>query len=310
MNNQEIENAIHVLKSNFALKAAEKVLIITDDDLYGIAANFYEGVKQLGNEVVLALMPDRYQSGQEPPVAIASAMRASDVILCITNASLTHTRATKQAAQSGARIGTMPGITQSMMTEGAITADTAEIKRLCQSFTARLNQAEDVRIEKAGYCLEFSVKGRQGISSTGIFLNPGEYGNIPSGESYIAPLETSANGQLLVDGSIAEVGVVDQAVLLTIENGRLVDASGRMGKKLLELLGDGKGRTIAEFGIGTNKAARLTGNVLEDEKVYSTIHIAFGSNKPFGGVTEAGIHIDCVVKEPAVWLDEEKFLFD
>src|SRR5699024_6433027 len=124
-----------------------------------------------------------------------------------------------------------------------------------------------------GYCLEFSVKGRQGISSTGIFLNPGEYGNIPSGESDIAPLETSANGQLLVDGSIVEVGVVDQAVLLTIENGRLVDASGRIGKKLLVVLGDGKRPVVAVFGVGTNIAARLIGFVLEDEKVYSTIHI-------------------------------------
>jgi NADPH:quinone reductase len=64
----------------------------------------------------------------------------------------------------------------------------------------------------------------------------------------------------------------------------------------------------AEFGIGTNPSARITGIVLEDEKVYGTIHIAFGSNKPFGGTTEAGVHIDCVVKFPTVWLDGEKII--
>jgi leucyl aminopeptidase (aminopeptidase T) len=74
----------------------------------------------------------------------------------------------------------------------------------------------------------------------------------------------------------------------------------------LELLGDGDGRTIAEFGIGTNKKARLTGNVLEDEKVFGTVHIAFGSNKSFGGVTEAGVHIDCVIKDPVVFIDGER----
>lgn len=310
MNKQPIENAVHVLKSNFALQENEKVLVITDDELYPIAQNFYQALKELGNEVVLTLMPDIYQSGQEPPQAVSAAMAVSDVVLCVTNASLTHTKATKAAAQKGARIGTMPGITANMMTAGAITADADEIQRLCRKFTAQLDQTEQVLIEKDGYRLEFSLKERKGISSTGIFLHAGEYGNIPSGESYIAPLENSADGQLLVDGSIAEVGVVDEPVLLTLKQGRLVDASGEMGQKLLSLLEDGAGRTIAEFGIGTNKAARLTGNVLEDEKVYSTIHIAFGSNQPFGGVTEAGIHIDCVVKKPHVWLDDQPFLFD
>jgi leucyl aminopeptidase (aminopeptidase T) len=92
--------------------------------------------------------------------------------------------------------------------------------------------------------------------------------------------------------------------MLTVNNGRLTEATGNDGKRLLQLLGDGNGSIIAEFGIGTNKKARLTGNVLEDEKVFGTVHIAFGSNKSFGGTNEAGVHIDCVIKDPIVTIDD------
>lgn len=105
---------------------------------------------------------------------------------------------------------------------------------------------------------------------------------------------------MMIDGSVSNIGVLVEPMILKIEAGRLVDASGKSGQKLLELLGDGDGRIIAEFGIGTNKKARLTGNVLEDEKVFGTVHIAFGSNKSFGGRTDAGVHIDCIIKDPNV----------
>ncbi|TGU57377.1 aminopeptidase, partial [Mesorhizobium sp. M00.F.Ca.ET.186.01.1.1] len=70
------------------------------------------------------------------------------------------------------------------------------------------------------------------------------------------------------------------------------------------ILGDQDGRLLGEFGIGTNDKARITGVVLEDEKVYGTIHVAFGSNNTFGGTIVAGVHIDLVVKDPDVYLDD------
>jgi leucyl aminopeptidase (aminopeptidase T) len=111
---------------------------------------------------------------------------------------------------------------------------------------------------------------------------------------------------MIIDGAVSNIGVLDEPIFLKIESGRLVEASGKNGQKLLELLGEGDGRTIAEFGIGTNKKARLTGNVLEDEKVFGTVHIAFGSNKSFGGTTDAGVHIDCIIKDPSVWIDSQR----
>ena len=303
-----IDNAIKVFENNLNLKKDEKVVIITDDRMRREAMPFYEAACIKGNETVFLQFPANYKSGEEPPLIIAQAMKDADVALCVTSASLTHTHAKKEAAATGTRIGTMPGMTLSMLEKGAIEADPKVVEELTAKFTTLLDQASDVTIEKDGEVLSFSIVDRKGIASTGIFREKGQSGNVPSGEAFIAPLETSANGKLVVDGSIAQIGKVTEAVTLTIENGRLVEATGDQGEDLLTLLGKDKGRLIAEFGIGTNPAARITGVVLEDEKVFGTIHIAFGSNKPFGGETEAGVHIDCVVKAPTVWIDGKKVM--
>ena len=63
--------------------------------------------------------------------------------------------------------------------------------------------------------------------------------------------------------------------------------------------------TIAELGIGTNEAAKLCGIILEDEKLYGTVHIAFGTNTSFGGITKADCHLDGIILNPTLYLDDE-----
>ncbi|HLR02264.1 MAG TPA: aminopeptidase [Virgibacillus sp.] len=305
-----IETAKSVFQQNLHISDDEHILIVTDPELLEIADIFYHAGVDIGNETVLMKMKTRTKSGEEPPKSIAEAMKHADVALCITKHSLTHTQAKKQASAVGTRVATMPGVTFDMLNEGAISADYSDVEKLTAVYCDILQKGTQCTITKGDTALTFSIDGRDSISSTGVFSNPGDSGNLPSGEGYIAPLENSANGSILVDGSIAGLGVIDEPIVLTLEHGRLVDATGEMGKQLLDVLGDGEGRTIAEFGIGTNKKARLTGNVLEDEKVYGTVHIAFGSNKPFGGVTDAGVHIDCVIKDPVVHIDGKQIFFD
>ncbi|SFD88172.1 Leucyl aminopeptidase (aminopeptidase T) [Lentibacillus persicus] len=301
-----VDTAKNVILQNLRFETGETVLIITDDDKKEIADLFYQASKELSDEAVIIKMPTRNKSGEEPPQMISGLMKMADVVLCVTKHSLTHTKARKEASEVGARVATMPGVTMNMLENGAISADYNEVQELTEKYCQILNSGENVKIAKDDYELTFSIKERKSISSTGVFKKPGESGNVPSGESYIAPIEDSANGNIVIDGAVSNIGVLDEPIKLKIESGRLIDATGKNGKKLLELLGDGDGRTIAEFGIGTNKKARLIGNVLEDEKVFGTVHIAFGSNKSFGGVTEAGVHIDCIIKSPDVWIDSQK----
>jgi leucyl aminopeptidase (aminopeptidase T) len=305
MKEQLVEISKNVLQECLGLQENELFLVVTDDVKKELGESLYEAGKLLGAEAMLVVMKERKKSGEEPPASIAAAMVQSDVVVCITEHSLTHTQARKNAAASGTRIATMPGITEDMFLEGAISADYSKVKELTESVTELLTNGELVRIEKDGYTLSFSIAERDGIPSTGMYLNPGESGNLPSGEAYIAPVEGTANGQILVDGSFAGIGRLETPVLLTIEEGRIVQAEGNGAEKLLEILGDGDGRLLGEFGIGTNDKARITGVVLEDEKVFGTIHVAFGSNNTFGGTISAGVHIDGVVKKPDFYIDNQ-----
>ncbi|MEK3746294.1 aminopeptidase [Brevibacillus sp. FSL K6-0770] len=299
-----IETSKGILTNCMALKANESFLVVADEPKRELGEALWEAGKQLGAESVLIVMTEREKSGQEPPVAVAAAMKSADVVVCVTEHSLTHTKARKEAAANGTRLATMPGITADMFLEGAISADYAQVKVLTEKVTELLTAASTVRIEKAGKSLTFSIAGRNGVPSTGMYVNPGESGNLPSGEAYVAPLEGTAEGQILVDGSIAGIGKIDSPLLLTIEKGRITQAEGASAERLLQILGDQDGRLLGEFGIGTNDKARITGVVLEDEKVYGTIHVAFGSNNTFGGTIVAGVHIDLVVKDPDVYLDD------
>lgn len=305
MSEARIAVSMNVLKDCLALAGGELLAVVADDDKRELAESVYEAGKRLGAEAMLLVMQPRSKSGEEPPAPVAEAMAKADVAVCITTHSMTHTAARKQAAAAGTRVATMPGITDDMFSHGAITADYAQVKALTEQVAALLSAGSRVRVEKDGLALSFSIDGREGILSTGLYLNPGESGNLPSGEAYIAPLEGTADGQIKVDGSIAGIGALDSPMVLTVEQGRLVAAEGEHGAKLLDMLGAGDGRLLGEFGIGTNNKARITGVVLEDEKVYGTIHVAFGSNNTFGGVVAAGVHIDAVVMKPDVYIDDK-----
>ncbi|TPG85955.1 aminopeptidase [Brevibacillus laterosporus] len=303
-----VEISKSVLQSSLGVKAGETLLLVTDDQKKKLAEALYEAGKSLGAQTMLMVMQERTKSGEEPPASVAIAMTKADVVIGITEHSLTHTHARKNAVAAGARVATMPGITEDMFLAGAIAADYVKVKEMTEVVTSMLTEAKHVRIDKAGYSLSFSIEQRNGVPSTGLYVNPGESGNLPSGEAYIAPLEGTATGQILVDGSIAGIGKLHEPVLLTLDQGRIISAEGPSGEQLLEMLGDGDGRLLAEFGVGTNDKARITGVVLEDEKVYSTIHVAFGSNNTFGGVISAGVHIDCVVMQPDFYLDEKQVM--
>ncbi|WP_247747299.1 aminopeptidase [Alkalihalobacillus sp. BA299] len=299
----------NMMKQNVCAFGDEYVVVLTDFEKEEIGRLVFDSLCKLSFKTDFVLMQTRSRSGEEPPATIAAMMKTADICFCICQHSLTHTKAKKEASQTGTKVITMPGITMDMFTEGAMKADYEKVEKLTNLFTEKLTASDKIRIQTGQdneYLLTINIKNREGINSTGVFKNNGASGNLPSGESYIAPQLENSFGEILIDGSIAGIGKVSTPVLLKVENGRLVSASGSEGEKLLELLGEGDGRCIAEFGIGTNNAARVTGNILEDEKAYGTIHIAFGSNLTFGGTIDAGVHLDCVTKKPSVWISSEK----
>src|SRR5204862_5336813 len=115
----------------------------------------------------------------------------------------------------------------------------------------------------------------------------------------IAP--AGGEGQLMAS-SVATIGLASEPVALEVVDGRLSSARGREGERLLAALrahGDA-GTNLAELGVGTNERATLTGNVLEDEKILGSVHVAFGASAGIGGTVSVPVHLDFVVLEPTL----------
>lgn len=298
------EIAKNVLASCLAAKPGEEVLVITDDTRVTIGQAIYEGAKELGCEALLMIMQERELSGQEPPKAVAEAMKAADIVVAPTAKSLTHTNARIQAAAAGTRVATMPGITEEMFSQGAMTADYAEVEKLTAKVTDMLTKANVARIEKDDCTLTIRINGRDGVPSPGVYREAGKCGNLPSGEAYIAPLENGSDGEMIIDGSMVGIGKLESPLHVKVKNGKLCEVTGEKSELLDVLLKNDQNATLGELGIGTNEKAILNGVILEDEKVYGTVHIAFGTNTSFGGTNKAECHMDGIILNPTLYLDD------
>lgn len=308
--NQLVKTAEGVLSSCLAVKKGEEVLIVTDDTRKEIGEALYEAAGNLGCERLLMVMNERELSGQEPPKAVAAAMKSADVVIALTAQSLTHTNARIEAARAGTRVATMPGITEEMFSQGAMTADYSKVEELTAVVTEMLSKASVARIEKDGHVLTINIRGRDGVPSPGVYREPGKCGNLPSGEAYIAPLEDGSEGEMIVDGSMVGIGKLDSPLHMVISGGKLRSVTGEKSENLDVLLKNETNGTLCELGIGTNEAAVLNGIILEDEKVYGTVHIAFGTNTSFGGVNKAECHMDGIILRPTLYLDDVKVIED
>jgi len=303
--------SITAIKDCMGAKKNESVLVITDELKREIGYSLFENAKALGHRALFVEMKSGKINGEEPPKEIAELMQKFDVVLIPTAKSVTHTDARRAASAKGVRVATFPGITKEIMIRG-MNADYDAISKRSIKLKKILEKGKHVRITApAGTDIEFDITGRTAIASKGLYHKKGESGNLPTGETYNAPVEGTANGTFVVDGSFAGLGLIgDVNIKVEVKDGFAKKITGgKAAKKLNEMLDKvGKGaRNIAEFGIGTNDSAKLSGILLEDEKVMGTVHIALGNNITMGGTFNVPIHLDGVIKKPTVYLDG-KFL--
>lgn len=294
----------------YGVKPEEKVLIVIDTSTPApIGKSLFEAAKNLGCEVILMTMLPRTRHGEEIPLPVAEAMKTSNVVIAPTTFSLTHTQARINACKAGARVASMPGITEKMMAQGGMTADYNKINEIAIVLNNKLENAKKIRVvTDSGTDILFDLEGCKWFMDTGMCLEPGCSSNLPAGELYIAPKD--ANGIFVVDGSMSSFGLLDSPLEFTVKNRYVTDIRGKNALKLNSILDKvgKKARNIAEFGIGINPKAKLIGNVLEDEKVAGTVHVALGDNSTFGGDVIAGIHLDGIIKEPELFVDGERFI--
>ncbi|MCF7866805.1 aminopeptidase, partial [Candidatus Woesearchaeota archaeon] len=179
-----------------------------------------------------------------------------------------------------------------------------------------LTKAKTIEVTtKIGTNIKIDVSGIEGKKATGIYKQPGEGGNLPGTEAYIAPNENKINGIIIIDGSARlkdETILIKNPIKLEIKNGIATITNNTFeAKKLLETLKWAHNKSlhpenvwkIGEFGIGLNKKAKIIGATIIDEKTYGTCHFALGSNSWFGGNIKSIIHLDQVIKNPTIKID-------
>jgi leucyl aminopeptidase (aminopeptidase T) len=282
----------------------DKVLVLCNPAELETADVLATAAESRTRAVRLLEYPTLSRNGEEPPPEVAQAMRNASVVFATTTYSISHTQARLAATAAGARIASMRGFTEPYAE--AMSVDYGLLRSSGARLAAALAAAETCRITSAaGTDLSLSIKGRRATADDGNLQEPGAFGNLPAGEAYIAPLETVGDGMIVFDGALADYGLLRAPLSVRLEAGRAVEAHGEAADWLLSTLDAGgeHGRSVAEIGIGTNPSAELCGLVAIDEKVLGTAHLAFGTSASFGGVNQAGVHIDGMLRTPTITLD-------
>jgi len=311
---QKMQAAAEVaVKQCLGVKKSDTVLVVTDTKICDIGrVLFYSALKHAKDASMVVISP-RTSHGEEPPEAIARLMKNYDVLFIPTYRSMSHTNARREACANGARCATLPNIIPDTLIR-AVNADYQKIANLSDKLAAILTEAKHARVTTPnGTDLSFSLETRRGLSDTGIVHQPGGFTNLPAGEAYAAPLEGTAQGVYVIDGSINDTGVLQEGDYIRVEvaDGYATSIEGGKSAEIVRKAVEPYGKdalNIAELGIGTNYKAKIIGNVLEDEKVMKTVHIAIGDNQSMGGKIRVPSHLDGILLNPDLYIDDLKIM--
>jgi len=290
------------LKNCLGIKRSDRVLVLCDRNTLPIGQIFFDASEKMTMSPLLIEMPATQHHGMEPSNTVADAMIHSDVIIAPTTFSITYTNATRAALARGARIVTMPGITMEILRQGGLDADYPRIARRIKKFGKKFQRSKLIRItSEAGTDISASIDGRRWVlDDNGMCNKRGMITNLPAGKVFIAPDETTVNGKLVIDGVF--LPKMEGPIEMDVKNGISTVESGP--REVMEIMKRSKcTRTVCEIGIGMNPKARVTGNILEDQKAKGTVHIGFGDNTTFGGEIKCDMHNDGVLISPTLEID-------
>ncbi len=308
----EVKRGIAAARSALAvlLHVAEgtRVVVITDDSRSEIGRMFVAGARELGATATTYLLDERARPLADIPADLAGAFPEADVFVNAFTGRAAETpfriKLLQRQEALGARVGHAPGITTDMMTGGPMQVDYRALADQAFFLLDLLEGAVSAHVTApSGTDFVLDLKGRAFESD--VDVPPGRMGNLPAGEIWCAPVEDGMEGVVVVDGSIGDLGNAPAPLTLFVRKGRLVSMAmedeaflARL-RELLDL--DDQARVVGELGIGLNPGARLTGNLLEDEKAGGTAHVAFGNNTDMpGGKNTSRTHRDFLFRAPTI----------
>jgi leucyl aminopeptidase (aminopeptidase T) len=335
---EQYEAFAALLSSCLEITQKDDLLVIYDEGFLPFMDAFLRLVKDRKLFVTFLNIPQEYQlaltkwtSGDDRtvnlPEGIGGSILNSSAIITMVNGELETNRIRRallqQTRSEACRLAHIPGISSEVL-RAVRSSPFEQIMVDSELLAWALGEAwgaELTTFDSKGqdYTLHLNLGGwdNEPLMSPGV-LGRGSWGNVPPGETFCCPLESSVQGEVCIDGSVPHrVLAPGEELVIRFDKGKAVKwwaPSGPEASAGVEFIkgektkaGEVRDRnwnTFAELGIGLNPAiTKLTGNSLFDEKALGTVHVAIGDNSLFGHNTEASIHADMVTHRPNLKLD-------
>ncbi len=291
--------------------AGERVLIAADTDTSVVAEALATAALEITSEVVITTMCPVEVDGDEPPTIVAAALLAADVALIPVSYSISHSTAVCSALKHGTRVLALPATTPDQLVRGGAEADFEAASPTVRKMGELLTAASTAHLTTpAGTECSFDLRGRSGNAHDCILDRPGKFSAFPNIEANISPVDGTAEGVIVFDGSIPNLrlGRLQAPVRCTVQNGNIVKVEGGheadMIRKVWAEMGDVAVYNIAQLAIGLNPAIpMLTGVWAQDHGAFGTVHIGIGTSANLGGTTKAACHFDGMMYRPTLKLD-------
>ncbi len=312
------EAAINILTNSLSASSGDRILLVFDRVGQDVADGIISAALALNQPVAALYVPVDLQESPNPIGRVAGLsdllQTSKSLLVAVTDGHSTtafRVALLRLAVKYGLRTIHMPGVGEDDFTTSAHEVDFRRLHQEAISLSEKLTSAHIASIHtysrrtRKVVTLTLILTNRMGHADGGL-VSSGEIINIPTGEAYIATVEDSANGAIVINGSFPDCNLPSgKEVELVFVGGRLnlaacrfpSDGAGDYCRNLLSSVADGhpKGIQVGELGIGLNAAiGAVAGKTILDEKVLGTAHIAVGSNIPFGGRSSAPYHFDLV----------------
>jgi leucyl aminopeptidase (aminopeptidase T) len=294
------------------VQPGERFQALVDEPFADVGVTLAAAAVEVGAQATTVVVPDADRPLRHASDSFLASLDATDAVVFwfanIYDGELAPFRLPiyRRLPETGTRLA-FGGRMDREILETEMSADYGEVRERCVRLLEAIGDAATVRVTTAGGTdCTFDVSGRAWKVDDGRVDKRGAFANLPAGEVFIAPLRTGAQGVCVIDRSIAleGIGLVQEPIRLTFDQGRIVAVDGgaeaeRVRRAIAEA-GEGAD-VVAELGIGTNERARITGNVITDEKALGTAHVAFGDNTgSYGGDNHAQIHVDGIMADATI----------
>jgi 2,5-dihydroxypyridine 5,6-dioxygenase len=301
----------HMLK----VKEGENVLIYADTaaderTVKAVASAVYVAV----GEPLIAVFETRREPDLPPPKALAAAMKNADIVVEFAKMYLIHTDAWRETLKAGVRVLCLTGMNSDILIRCIGRVNYPAMVELGEKLAQLTRSSKVMKVTSSlGTNLTFENTGRRIFHFTGVVEEPG-IPNMLGGQVGWCPIEETINGTLVFDGSIwppTEIGLLKTPVTMEVKQGKIVSISGgteaQIISKWFAAQDDPNMYNLSHVCYGCNPGARLTGNILEDERVLGALEWGIGDQpeETGGKAGHATKHTDGIILKPSIWLDGE-----